>query len=284
MLPRLRDATKPISSPPNSFHLFPRLPPELRLKIWNYTITTSSFVPVRWSQSQRVFLSTRKPPTILHICQESRIFGLKTYTLSFASSPEFARIYFSFEDDVVFFDWGTLGAIPGRLGRKLGDEECMKIRYMLIKEATLLEHCDENLRELEKFIGLKRLVVVCDVERPETGDCYGLEEMSAIAVDLDGDLEGDMDGEENYHTRDQWWPQLECLRDEIIEEGEAQCSRHWWFEGWNKRAMIKQGKTWPEAMAICFQSTRGGDEDSDDDYDAGFLFNLLFYVAENPLD
>jgi len=81
---------------------------------------------MRWDKKKRGFRSLRKPPAILHVSGESRAVGLKNWTLAFGSSPEFARTYYSFESECVYFDWHSLGAEPGRLGRKIMDEECAK--------------------------------------------------------------------------------------------------------------------------------------------------------------
>ena len=174
--------------------------------------------------------------------------------------------------------------MPGRLGRKLGDDECTKIQAMLINEATLLQHCDENLRELERFTGLKHLAVICDIEEPETGGCYGYEEMTMFAKDLDRDGELEQD-----HSPDQSWPQLLCLRDVEIPAGDSKCSRHWWFDGWNSRAMVKQREKWPVVMANCLTLTCGDDEDDEDygdyeDYHSSFLFDMLFKTTDSDDD
>jgi len=173
------------------------------------------------TNGQQFLVSSRKPPAILHCNQESRICGLKTYKLSFASSPEFARIYFSPEFDTVCISWDSLGSSPGRLGRKISDDEASKIRSILVQEENLLEHADENMREWNRFKNLESIGVICDVNMPESGDAYGGEAMAAYSEKID------VPGEER-------WPSLVCLRDNQ-ELWDEPCSRHWWFDGWNQR-------------------------------------------------
>jgi hypothetical protein len=81
----------------DDFRLFPRLPAEIRLQIWKFTINTR-FVDIHWCPATRDFRSKLPVPALLQCNQESRTVGLKTYQLSFASSPEFARIYFDFKE------------------------------------------------------------------------------------------------------------------------------------------------------------------------------------------
>lgn len=166
-------------------------------------------------------VSSRKPPAILHCNQESRVFGLKTYELSFALSPEFARVYFSFKFDTVCISWESLGSSPGRLSRKISDGEAAKIKSILVHEEDLLEHAEENLREWVRFKNLMSIGVICDVNIPESGIGYSEEAMAAYSEKIDG-------------PGDERWPSLVCLRnDDDLCAGP--CKRHWWFDGWNQR-------------------------------------------------
>ena len=146
-----------------TFTLFPLLPPEVRLAIWGLTFT-ADFVPIDWSPTKRVFTSDRKPPSVLSVNQESRVLGLAHYKLSFAPSPEFARVFFDFERDVLDVNWFSLGPTPGRLGigRKILREEVQKIGCLVIDETQLLDHAREGMRELWPFYGLVEILVCCD--------------------------------------------------------------------------------------------------------------------------
>jgi len=242
---------------PTTFHSFPKLPLEIRLQIWDLTMETR-FVHIRWYPATRDFRSPTRIPALLHCNHESRVHGLKTYQLSFASSPEFARIYFSFkgvgEGDIASFQWDLLGTMLGRIGRKIGNEELAKIRYIIVPEHALLHHADDMMREWSRFTGLEGISVICDDENPESGTQFGMEEMSEFSEEIEG-------------GGTEVWPEIVCLRDPQ-EELDGPCSRHWWFEGWNDRAAYGQKAKWPETMAKCLNMTKEGD-------DADFWLDML---------
>lgn len=222
-------------------------------------------VPVRWDSRRRVFRPSRQTPALLHTCRESRAEALKTYQLRFASSPEFARVYFSYEHDILLLVWSSLGPAPGRLLRKMAVDECEKLQTLMIGERTLLLHAEDNMRELERFSGLRYICVVCDSDNVESGDEFGAEEMAEIGEELD---EGILD--ENFDVlRTEIWPELVCLRS---DDGLPTCSRHWWFDGWNQRAQVKQKKKWPKTLATSLKLTL--EDDSDD-----FFLNMLFTLT-----
>lgn len=84
-----------------SQHLFSKLPPELRLRIWSLNLPTSRLIPVNCltDLSSRAASSTKASPgctsaapipSNLHACSESRAHALDTryeHSLSFARSP-----------------------------------------------------------------------------------------------------------------------------------------------------------------------------------------------------
>lgn len=148
------------------------------------------------------------------------------------------------------------------------DEECGNVRSLMISEQSLLTHAEENLRELERFTGLRDLFVLCDEDNIEFGDEYGSEGMIQLAKGLDEGLED----EQTHALRTQNWPELVCLRS---DDGMPACSRHWWFDGWNQRCMVKQKDKWPETLATSLLLTH----EDDAEHDAVFLLNMLFMHA-----
>ena len=175
------------------------------------TIKTDS-VRISWDAPHRRFKSNRRPPALLHVCQESRREGLKTYQLSFSATTDPARIYFSYDLDILCILWKTLGPLPRPLARKLNDEECAKIKYMLINDEDLLDH---SPGEIGRFTGLKSLGVICDPEREHEGSQWGA------------------DGIADY-----------------FEYTDAfKGSRHWWFDILNERASVPQKQPWRVALA-----------------------------------
>jgi hypothetical protein len=82
-----------------AFHCFPKLPNELRLRVWNYVCFRPRYIDLfTRSTSYRFpelnlkdwvpfqYLSHSLPPALLHACKESRIEGLKHYELDFGTS------------------------------------------------------------------------------------------------------------------------------------------------------------------------------------------------------
>ncbi|KAL0931680.1 uncharacterized protein CTRU02_212633 [Colletotrichum truncatum] len=99
------------------FHLFPQLPTELRLKIWNFNLPSPRIVPIRYGAGSLCFASnTQSPrpstsgctsyadiPINLHICHESRAEALKSYALSFGMTRNPGQIFFDKKRDVLYF-------------------------------------------------------------------------------------------------------------------------------------------------------------------------------------
>ncbi|KAG4415972.1 hypothetical protein IFR04_010922 [Cadophora malorum] len=88
----------PSSTPPTpTFHLFPNLPLELRNQIWTLSLPPPRLIPLQTEKGTihisgrhpnipflHVWCTTRRPvPSLLHTCRESRIIGLKHYSLLF---------------------------------------------------------------------------------------------------------------------------------------------------------------------------------------------------------
>ena len=109
-----------VHSPSDQFTLFPKLPAELQLKVWNLITNQPRLIEMenikgggRRTNSIQVTIQSRGPPTVLSVCHESRIESLKAYTkVSFNKyeKPEQNQsIYYNPEVDIVYF--GTLGSI-----------------------------------------------------------------------------------------------------------------------------------------------------------------------------
>lgn len=199
---------------------------------------------LEWNPTRRLFTSERKPPSLLSVNQEARSFGLDHCKLSFASSPEFARVYFDFERDILGVDWESLGPTPGRLGRKISQEELGKVACLSLNEISLLYHAKEDMRELSKFRGLEEIIVVCDEElQQQSGLMFGVDEMARFWEEMD------RKGEER-------WPRLWCLNSHDDNWACSSCSsRHWWFAAWNQRTSCGQKTRWEETMSKCLRMT-----------------------------
>ncbi|OLN81788.1 hypothetical protein CCHL11_08923 [Colletotrichum chlorophyti] len=110
MLPRLTEAH-------DQQHLFPALPIELRLKIWNFNLPPPRVVPIRCGAKSLSFSSHAQSPSPstsgctsyapvpvnLHVCHESRREALGSYRLSFGMTRNPGQIFFDEAHDILYF-------------------------------------------------------------------------------------------------------------------------------------------------------------------------------------
>lgn len=101
-----------------TFELFPRLPQELRLQIWELSLSPRVVNLIYDEKYDKYFSFNSKPPAILHASRESRAVGLKvdTLKLAFGTDSHEPSIYFDFARDTLFLDdWlGTISTIVWR--------------------------------------------------------------------------------------------------------------------------------------------------------------------------
>ncbi|KUJ23474.1 uncharacterized protein LY89DRAFT_183436 [Mollisia scopiformis] len=204
-----------------TFESFPRLPVELRLKIFALAIEPRT-VNIEWSRRLRQCISS-DVPTILHVSREARREGLKTYQPSFNTSLESrAPLYFSFELDTASFQWATFGRKPVRHIKQVEDD-CKKLKYMVIDSSFRL---NQGL-ELIKFENLRELQISgCTEQLPE-----GLEQIKLFEWAFEP-LSGNRSPESKVRSRNV--PLLTCL-----DQGDR-CRNHWWFSDWNERCHMRE--------------------------------------------
>jgi hypothetical protein len=176
------------SEEPRTFSLFPKLPVELRVKIWGYACSVTRNVDI-WTRSldieqgcfyQRAiyFHSSLPPPAVLHVNSESRSESLKYYDLDFGAKLTISNTHsvpFTISSpNRVYFNWTTdrLCLVnPSELGnrnmlRKFSSQladyhrECQKkgLRYFAINIAnsTLSSFCPQQ-RRIEEASFLKHI-------------------------------------------------------------------------------------------------------------------------------
>jgi 2EXR family len=90
-----------IGQPLNHFHFFPRLPVELRQKVWSYAIPAQILT---WRRHQPI-------PAVLHTCFESRQLWLKHHKIELWKPSVFDRhtTFISHASDIMYFP----STIPG---------------------------------------------------------------------------------------------------------------------------------------------------------------------------
>lgn len=138
-----------------------------------------------------------------------------------------------------------MGGIPGRLGGRITNEECRRIKKILIHEHYLIPHVFDNLREFKMFEGLEELAVACHHDNVMSMRRFGYMFAQMCFDKVDGTGQG-------------WpapWPKLVCLATK------GQCSKHWWFERWNDRAMSRSHRNWQDQMAMLVRVTARNDID-----------------------
>ena len=107
----------------DNFQLFPRLPTELRLLIWEFARPEGRIIKMRVRRNRNLY--SRAPvPNLLHTNQESRKLALKWYELTFE-----AQIYFDWSVDAIWM--------------KDKDLYCNNGAYVIIKEedASKVRRC-----------------------------------------------------------------------------------------------------------------------------------------------
>ncbi|KAG4433461.1 hypothetical protein IFR05_011065 [Cadophora sp. M221] len=202
------------TSPLTTFTLFPELPFELRLKIWNCIASGPRTVTITYgSQATRHKGKTisrfdgwgtpEPTPVILHICHESRAEALKLYQLAFGSHFHIAKIYFNFSTDILRFgngheaeylardsEWIKAGPAPYRLdlflaGGFYGGDDSEKVQYMVLD-------LDEEVygrkylfwSEIKELTALKELTVLAWEDNDEAANVL----MQNYATTLTHDL------------------------------------------------------------------------------------------------
>jgi hypothetical protein len=101
---RLGDYVRGRSKAPHLFSLFRKLPVELRLMVWKFA-RTSRVVEFRYNTSLTRCWTPCAPPSLLHVCQESRAETLRSCQLSFGLSGWTPRIYFDSEIDTLYLNF-----------------------------------------------------------------------------------------------------------------------------------------------------------------------------------
>ena len=142
-------------APLETFTLFPHLPFELRLKIWEHALSEPRTVTIscqremldRERRFAKAFTSPTPPPSLLHTCRESRSEALSQYIRTFTTDTSEIYTYFSFSRD-------TLRCADSVL------------EYMPTEEAKRIETLVLEVRDAEYF-GHFHMEVVKTMERLE---------------------------------------------------------------------------------------------------------------------
>ncbi|TVY39316.1 hypothetical protein LOCC1_G005895 [Lachnellula occidentalis] len=86
-----------------TFAAFPRLPIELRFKIWENASMATRTLELWYSFDNQRFSTFQPVPAVLHTCREARRAGNRMYSLSFGSAKSPPRTYFNPICDIIYF-------------------------------------------------------------------------------------------------------------------------------------------------------------------------------------
>ncbi|OBT65898.1 hypothetical protein VE03_05461 [Pseudogymnoascus sp. 23342-1-I1] len=127
----ISSASPSSSSALTSFHLFPQLYPELRLKIWHFALDVGPrVVTIHYEPTTHSFRSPTPPPALLHTNRESRHEAKRAYPFLFDTASAPSHIPFHPTNDTLYFprrstmgyddslrDFGAFMATPSDLQR-----------------------------------------------------------------------------------------------------------------------------------------------------------------------
>ncbi|KAH7360582.1 hypothetical protein BKA65DRAFT_493539 [Rhexocercosporidium sp. MPI-PUGE-AT-0058] len=95
----------------SSFHHFPRLPPELRLRVWTLALPSPRIIELTWKSQARSLTSKSITPAILRTCHESRYSAIQYYKkVQLGNCTQVILV--DFERDTIFFGPGCRHLVP----------------------------------------------------------------------------------------------------------------------------------------------------------------------------
>lgn len=152
-----------------SFTLLPKLPTELRLKIFKLVEYEPRTVRVTFRNADHAYLVSKAPiPGMLHACKESQEEALKVYQFGFGPGPCEAKVYFNFHIDTLYFGPSSTESISicylsttPRLQREFNHfldnagSACFGRVQRLVIAQTLLDARHFSIRNLHRFHRLR---------------------------------------------------------------------------------------------------------------------------------
>jgi len=155
----------------SDFHLFSKLPIEMRSMVWKQTLPPARAVQlclkkIPQKDGSPEVLNLYSPcatPIALRVCKESRAEALLHYQLAFGNQYHSAQIYIDFSCDVVYLVWkeshmeNEVHVSPQKLHTLLSNTEANKIKYMAV--SSIYSETIQELIHFQNFLGLKELWV-----------------------------------------------------------------------------------------------------------------------------
>ena len=175
----------PKSRPLTSFHLFEKLPVELRAMIWNLTCVPRT-VEVAFTQERGLYTRTITP-IALRACPDSRSAVLHVYQACFGNFLQPARIWFNFSIDTLYFNQNLDNEIM-LLFASLQSHEAKQLRHIAISEDINQDenYVDEN--RTDAFALVKKVVPMLPALKSIQLVCKMANRLDDVDDDLDGAL------------------------------------------------------------------------------------------------
>ena len=229
--PAVESSTAPEekSELPTKFELFPKLPPELRLKIWKL-VPEYRVVEVIFKQDHRKnnykFLATI--PAILHANHDARVEGLRRYKQVFKTKWALNGVFFDFESDTLYLSRFAGDSQKNLFLRKVKRAELVQVQNLAAANCDILN--------VAFFSGLKKLTFLVSARMNrrvtlEAHDC--------------GALRGDARIHEIDHFMAQYPEQQHYLK-EVLNFGKSMYA--------HSIARLKRRQNWqePEGYTVAY--------------------------------
>lgn len=206
-----------------SFAFFSKLPIELRLMVYNHSISLR-VIEVQYNHTQNSCISKDVPPLLL-VSREARAEALKRYELSFGTRTKVkSAIYLNYELDSVIFDWGSFR--DNYVSNCMRYEECRRIKRIRIPDKTLDFLTNNQMRDLSAFTGLEEISISGCCGR--VMNCREDPKIVVYLLEIRGYLLDERGMDYANLAGDQLIPKFVCV------EGGGNCTRHAWFREWNE--------------------------------------------------
>ncbi|KAE9976686.1 hypothetical protein EG328_002472 [Venturia inaequalis] len=147
-------------STPKTFQQFPLLPSELRIKIYQYALTTPRTIiiacrreKIQGTRQYKETLTSKTPvPALIHTSREARFESLKLYTPSFKTDTSPNYTYIHFEKDTIECTHRVLQYL------KLDTREKVQNMVVHVHDAALFWHF--HMETVMQMIALKSLDIL----------------------------------------------------------------------------------------------------------------------------
>ncbi|ETS81737.1 hypothetical protein PFICI_06739 [Pestalotiopsis fici W106-1] len=146
-----------------TFHPFPRLPVELRHRIWDMSLQAREVTvhPVYGPNVVKYYSSSAKPPSVLHACRESRLYLQASYVQAFREGSEPRYLWVYFELDTIRISQGKLLSICTQWD---------SIRQLAIECTDYNAFMDYEIEDIQALAttGLRSLTIINMRDTPRT--------------------------------------------------------------------------------------------------------------------